>query len=1117
MESDVFEIDLPITIFVLSDDDLLESEDEERATLSDNDILKSEEEEVAILNDGDLLKKSGDRVQMLSSGDDALRSQVQPSLNEENVLKYAKEERINLSVCEKSDSAQVSLSHQCALDSGKPSQHYVPCSSVPRVDPGEVNGSVKSKEGDGDIDCQKLLVTVLCGHNEVRGGVTTETNRQLIPEAIFKGRMERETSAINSSGKKQECQSVFHWKEEKRFVETEGPPFLETAKNKTDDKTRKRRGSKDETLISGMDSNAEDLNDVKETEQVQSIYFTCTKGDFSTEIKLLEDGGDSAMNIRDNPGLNISKELVHQSVIPSPREMDKQHEWNFSHVITEHPNVKQQKEASQLANEHNSDPFCTGSYSMNNHKKTLNMKCRFCSSVCTNENSLKKHVYSAHSNKKNHKCCFCQRSFFFSVSLKHHLEFHKKMTRLKNTRKGRSMNIKKARKENPVKTQSAKKKKESKYEKFFIKIEKDCKTADAPVIFSCKICLFASPDPKLFVYHMKGHKSWQPYQCPQCDYSCVNLSYMLNHMYWHAGYGLYKCRFCTFFSMYFASMVKHSYIHTGVKPYSCEFCQSSFTSTSGLKRHTNIHAGKEMRERQQCLRMRVEGKRTKSPSKSYVCDQCHKVFYSKGLLRIHKKFHTHVEGGDEMFSNVSNEYTKSKACKNDKGYKKDQVSSGSDTKWDNYLLSELHEMLASGAELEQDNEFERDMNVSHNKKMCPCSQQTNNLPVVRTGSETLVNTEMNNQCDSVFCKEKHLFFQKIAYLQVQECNEIVTNAPKGEENAKYVNVQPAVGTSHKLFTCCQCDYATYIFSNLMLHFRVHSGEKTFECEECNKMFFSSSHLQTHSLMHIKKHHERDYCHYLGSASDDLKLCCEIPKGTSPEREDLSSSKDLKCVHSIFISENSEKQMDVHDSKENEHVVPSKSLSQLYKCDQCNYMTYILSNLRLHTRIHTGEKPHSCDICQKKFRTSSHLNRHRLVHLKMKHLKCMNCDYSTDKWQSLKQHLASHSDEKNLAGGKVQEQSLLPVKIYKCAECGYATAHSGNFKQHLRIHTGEKPYKCEQCGLAFRTSSHLKRHLLTHLKLHCNKCEFSTVDKFAFEKHTKSHQVKKMYKCQECSV
>ncbi|NXJ66580.1 ZN135 protein, partial [Rostratula benghalensis] len=242
-----------------------------------------------------------------------------------------------------------------------------------------------------------------------------------------------------------------------------------------------------------------------------------------------------------------------------------------------------------------------------------------------------------------------------------------------------------------------------------------------------------------FVHHIKGHKERPPYQCPQCDYSCISFSHLLNHMYWHAGYKLYQCRFCTFFSLYFASMVRHSSVHTGGKAYTCEFCQSAFLSITGLERHRRLHTRKETCQGQQ-------------------------------------------------------------------------------------------------------------------------------LPV-----------------------------------------------------------------------------------------------RPFVCKECNKTFKTSNHLQKHNLIHPR----------------------------------------------------------------------------FYQCAECDYATYVLSNLELHVRTHTGEKPYSCGVCHKKFRTSSHLKRHGVTHFD------------------------------------------LPVKTYRCEECGYSTAHNGNLKPHLRIHTGEKPFKCDRCAEAFRTSSHLKRHSLTH--------------------------------------
>lgn len=201
---------------MLSDDDFLESEEEEEAILSGGDILKSEEEEVATSNDGDLPKKGKEEKQVPSSGGGDLRSQVQPHLNEDYVLKCPEEEQVTLSVFEKSNSAQISLSD---LGSRKPSQNDVSCLSAPRMDPGEVNGCIESKD---DIDCQKVAVPLSCGDNKDRDGLTIETNRQLIPGAIFKDGKEHETSAISSSDSNQECQPALHCKEAERCVETEG-------------------------------------------------------------------------------------------------------------------------------------------------------------------------------------------------------------------------------------------------------------------------------------------------------------------------------------------------------------------------------------------------------------------------------------------------------------------------------------------------------------------------------------------------------------------------------------------------------------------------------------------------------------------------------------------------------------------------------------------------------------------------------------------------------------------------------------------------------------------------------------------------------------------------------
>ena len=52
------------------------------------------------------------------------------------------------------------------------------------------------------------------------------------------------------------------------------------------------------------------------------------------------------------------------------------------------------------------------------------------------------------------------------------------------------------------------------------------------------------------------------------------------------------------------------------------------------------------------------------------------------------------------------------------------------------------------------------------------------------------------------------------------------------------------------------------------------------------------------------------------------------------------------------------------------------LSGAYSCDECDFSCYDASNLRIHLRIHSGEKPFICDRCSHGFTKKSDLTRHQ---------------------------------------------------------------------------------------------------------------------------------------------
>ncbi|XP_063290492.1 oocyte zinc finger protein XlCOF22-like [Pelobates fuscus] len=206
------------------------------------------------------------------------------------------------------------------------------------------------------------------------------------------------------------------------------------------------------------------------------------------------------------------------------------------------------------------------------------------------------------------------------------------------------------------------------------------------------------------------------------------------------------------------------------------------------------------------------------------------------------------------------------------------------------------------------------------------------------------------------------------------------------------------------------------------------------------------------------------------------------------------------------------------------------IENIISCSECGKCFAKMAHLRIHMRIHTGEKPCSCSECGKCFTDPSNLKHHQKIHTGEKPFSCSECGKCFAQMSDLRRHMRFHTGEKpfscsecgkcftQMTNLKSHQRIHTGEKTMSCSECGKRFAYMSTLKIHMRIHTGEKPFSCSQCGKCFTDPSTLKTHQKSHTgekPFSCSECEKCFAHKSTLKVHQRIHTGEKPFSCSEC--